>query len=305
MKSCIPIRQIVINNSLNDLSSFDCSKNTKFTRATQEEGYFQPDIIKTTGDNGKTFKISGEIKLRKDGQIKWNKSVLSEIEFKDTCNNLNDFHITDRWQYDYDLRSLIKSSPKSYIRTLLNKGFELRGGDRQDVIDLVSAPILKKNIWLPISGGAGADTIIGSNKDDYLAASTSRDICDFGSGTNLARKTKDVLTGNGGKDTFYADNGTRVTDIEEEEVIHLLNHDSYDLGEIISKTPSFINRRNKTIIRVGDIKIITNKARFNYSYKFYTPEHKLCRSDSLGTVCDMGWIPGEPEGYSFTAVEVF
>ena len=113
-----------------------------------------------------------------------------------------------------------------------------------------------------------------------------------------------MLTGNAGKDTFYADNGTRVTDIELGEVIHLFNHNSYDLNNINNKTPLFKYKSNRTIIRVGDLKISTNPARFDFTYKFYAPEYKMCRTDVSGTVCSMGQIPGELEGYSFTAIEI-
>ena len=137
-----------------------------------------------------------------------------------------------------------------------------------------------------------------------MAASTSRDICDFGSGTNLIEKVKDVLAGKGGKDIFYVDNGTHVADIEAGEVIHLFNHSSYDLGELANKTPVFKQKRNKAIIKIGDLTVTTNPAKFDFQYKFFTSEFNPCITDQNGTDCDMPWIPGEPEGYSFTATEI-
>ena len=305
MTSCIPIRHLTINGSLNNLSSLALlQKNSKFVRTKNQDGYYYPDTIKMAGEDGQTFRIAGEIKLKKNGRIHWKKSSLSRISFRDSSNRSKNYQITDHWQFDFDLKSLIQSSPKNYATLLLREGFALRGGNRKNVIDFTGKKITQGSMRLPISGGAGADSIRGSENDDNLAASTSRDICDFGTGTNLGRKVKDVLTGNGGKDTFYADNGTRVTDIEVGETIHLFNHNSYDLDKLKNKTPTFKHRANKTVIKIGELKIITNPARFDFSYQFYTSKFKMCKTDSDGTICDTGWIPGEPEGYSFTATEI-
>ena len=305
MTSCLPVRRLAINGSLTRLSSLAMLKrNSRFVRNKSDDSNYYSDAVQMLGENEQVFRISGEIKLSKRGRIKWGQSSLHEISFTDASNAANDFQITNLWEFDFKLKTLIKSSPKNYTKFLLNKGFTLQGGEGKDVINLASMPAPRKYIRPQISGGAGADLIIGSDKDDYLAASTSRDICDFGIGTNLASNIDDVLTGNAGKDTFYADNGTRVTDIELGEVIHLFSHISYDLNEINNKTPSFKHKSNRTIIRVGDLKIITNPARFDFAYKFYAPEYKMCRTDESGTICSMGQIPGEPEGYSFTAIEI-
>ena len=305
MTSCLPVRRLAINGSLTRLSSLAMLKrNSRFVRNKSDDSNYYSDAVQMLGENEQVFRISGEIKLSKRGRIKWRQSSLHEISFTDASNAANDFQITNLWEFDFKLKTLIKSSPKNYTMFLLNKGFTLRGGEGKDVINLASMPAPRKYIRPQISGGAGADLIIGSDKDDYLAASTSRDICDFGIGTNLANTIGDVLTGDAGKDTFYADNGTRVTDIELGEVIHLFNHNSYDLNNINNKTPSFKYKSNRTIIRVGDLKISINPARFDFTYKFYAPEYKMCRTDESGTICSMGWIPGEPEGYSFTAIEI-
>lgn len=302
MTSCLPSRELIINNSLDSLSSLSLlKKRSVFSYSRNISSYYYIDTVRTAKRDSQRFWLSGEIKLRKNGQIKWNKSRLSRIIFKDNSDRSNNYEITDHWEFNFSLNSLVKSSPQSYSKLLLRKGFALRGGDGKDVIDLSTSSMSKKNKWLSISGGPSADLIIGSGKDDHLAASTSRDICDFGSGTNLNQTVKDVLTGNGGNDTFYADNGTRITDIEVGEVIHIFNHNSYNLSDISHKEPSFNHKPNRTIIRVGDLKITTNPAKFDFSYKFYTSEYKMCKTDSQGTICDMGWIPGEPEGYSFTA----
>ena len=305
MTTCVPVRQLTINGSLNGLSSLALLKrDSEFIRLENEVDNNHRDTLEISGQDGQIFRISGRIKLRKNGRIKWKASSLSEVESIDTSDGSIDYQITDLWRADFSIKSLIKSSPKNYLKLLLRKGFALRGGEGSDVIDLTSGLIAKKHGWPLISGGAGADLIIGSKKDDYLAASSSRDICDFGAGADLARNVKDVLTGNAGRDTFYADNGTRVTDVEVGEVIHLFNHNSYDLDGLSSKDPSFEYKGGKTIISIGGLQIVTNPARFDFSYKFYTPEYEMCRTDSRGTNCDMGWIPGEPEGYSFTAIEV-
>ena len=305
MTSCMPIRQLIINGSLNELSSLSLlKKNSKFTRIKNKENHYYRDTLKASGEEGQTFKLSGEIELKGNGRIKWKESSISMISFRDRLNKENTYQISDRWQMGFNLKSLITSPPQNYLNLLISNGFTLRGGSGKDVIDLTSTLKNKKYKWPKISGGAGGDSITGSKGDDQLAASTSRDICDFGSGTNLARNVKDVLTGNAGRDTFYVDNGTHVTDIEIGEVIHLFNHNSYDLDTLDNKAPSFKHKSNRTIIRVGDLKVITNPARFDFAYSFYTPEYKMCRTDSYGTNCDMAWIPGEPEGYSFTAIEV-
>ena len=302
MTSCIPKKEIIINNSLDSLSSLSLLRESSVFFYSRNIGsYYYKDTVKMSTRDGQRFWLSGEIKLRKNGQIKWNKSRLSRIVFKDNTDKSNNYEITDHWQFNFSLNTLVKSSPHSYLKLLLRKGFALRGGDGKDIIDLSSSSITKKNEWLSISGGPGADLIIGSGNDDRLAASTSRNICDFGSGTNLDQTIKDILTGKGGNDTFFADNGTRITDIEVGEVIHIFNHNSNNLSDISHKEPSFRHKPNRTIIRLGDLKIITNPARFDFSYKFYTSEYRMCKTDSQGTICDMGWIPGEPEGYSFTA----
>ena len=200
--------------------------------------------------------------------------------------------------------SLIKSDSDNYLNLILSNDFELRGNKRDNALDFTSMPIKKKYSHLPIAGGAGADTIIGSNRVDSLAASTSRDICDFGRGTNLAVNVKDVLTGGRGVDTFYVDNGTHITDVEAGETIHLFNHHSYDLDDIDNKTPLFRQKKNKTVIIIGDLKITTNPAKYSYAYKFFTPKYEMCQTNENGTVCDQGWIPGEPEGYILTAIDV-
>ena len=301
----MPTRQVVINGSLNDLSSLSLlKKNSRFIRAKSKNSFYDPVAVKFRTQEGQIFRISGDIELTNNGRIRWKKSNINRINFKDTFNHKNNYRITDYWQFGFSLKSLINETSENRLRLLLKNDFALRGGARKDVIDLTSTLVSKRHEWLPISGGAGADLIIGSRSNDHLAASTSRDICDFGTGTNLAQSVKDVLTGNAGTDTFYADNGTHITDVEAGEVIHLFNHKSYDLTELSNKSPSFKHKRNKTIIKVGGIRITTNPAKFDFSYKFYDPKYTMCRTDSDGTTCDMGWIPGEPEGYSFTAIEI-
>ena len=305
MTSCIPFRQLIFNGSVDSLSALDLlRKDSKFIFVKSSNKTYPSQIIKTIPKAGKHFKISGEIQLRKDGRINWKRSDLENIYFRDARNRLNNFQIADHWQFGFNLKSLIKSHSGNYLNLILDNGFELRGNKRDNTFDLTSMPIKKKYSRLPISGGAGADTIIGSNRTDSLAASTSRDICDFGRGTNLAVNVKDVLTGGRGVDTFYVDNGTLITDIEVGETIHLFNHHSYDLDEINDKTPLFIHKRNKTIIRIGDLKIITNPARYSYMYKFFTPKYEMCQTNENGTVCGQAWIPGEPEGYTLTAIDV-
>ena len=301
----MPIRQLTINGSLHALSSLELLKrDSKFIRIEGEGENNYRDTVKMLIKDGQFFLISGEIELRKNKRIKWKDSNLAEIRFIDRFSRLDGYQIVDHWQTDFTLKSLINLSPESYLRLLLRRGFSLQGGEDNDVIDLTSSLIVKKPGWLSVSGGAGADSIIGTKKNDYLAASSSRDICDSGAGTDLTRNVKDVLTGNDGRDTFYVDNGTHVADVEVGEVIHLFNHDSYDLDELSNKNPSFEYRREKTIVRLGDLELTTNPARFDFSYKFYNDEQEMCRTDSLGTRCDMEWIPDEPEGYSFDVIEV-
>ena len=305
MTSCIPLRQLIFNGSVDSLSSLALlRKDSKFTHVKSRNKPYSSQIIKTTPKAGQYFKISGEIKLRKDGRIDWKRSDLENIYFRDARNRLNNFQITDYWQFGFNLESLIKSNSVNYLNLILSKGFELRGNKRENTLDFASMPIKKKYSHLSISGGAGADMIIGSNRNDSLAASTSRDICDFGSGTNLAIKVKDVLTGGRGVDTFYVDNGTRITDVDVGETIHLFNHHSYDLGDLSDKMPLFRYKTSKTIIRIGDVKIITNPAKYSYVYKFLTPKYEMCQTNEHGTVCGQGWIPGESEGYTLTAIEV-
>ena len=153
-----------------------------------------------------------------------------------------------------------------------------------------------------LAGGRGADTIIGSDGSDFLSASTSRDICDFGSGTDLSKRVKDVLIGGDGIDTFYVDNGTKVTDVEIGETLHLYNHLSNDLRDLVDKTPIIKNRPTKTVIKVGDIRVITNPVEFEYSYGFTNSVFEFCITDQNGIVCSVGMIPGQPEGYRFTAI---
>ena len=305
MTSCIPTRRLTINGSLNNLSDLALLKqNARFVHADHSGTYLYPQTVKTLSQTDEIFKVSGDIELKRNGRINWAKSNVSNIRFKDPSNRLNNFQINDHWQLDFDLKSLIKSKSKNYLKLLFRNSFELVGDRENNVIDFTSIPFARHYDRLPISGGAGADVIIGTKRNDLIAASSSRDICDFGTGTNLSINVKDILTGDTGIDTFYADNGTQITDIEKNETIHIFNHNSFDLDNIPDKSPSFKHKPNKTIIEIGDLKIITNPAKFDFYYKFYTPNMSLCTTDRSGTSCDRAWIPGEPEGYSFIATEV-
>ena len=305
MTSCIPPQWLTINGSIDSLSALaSLSADSRFIVVKDRDKNYPQQTIKTPGDTGKSFHVSGEIKLKKDGRINWGGSNLTSLRFKDKTNRSNNFLITDYWQLESGIESIMKSNSQNFLHVALSKGFEIRGSRRKNTLDLSSTGFNDKSYPLFIFGGGGADEITGSSQSDVLAASTSRDICDFGSGTNLIEKVKDVLAGKGGKDIFYVDNGTHVADIEAGEVIHLFNHSSYDLSELANKTPVFTQKRNKTIIKIGDLTVTTNPAKFDFQYKFFTSEFKPCITDQNGTDCDIPWIPGEPEGYSFTATEI-
>ena len=252
-----------------------------------------------------SFKIRGNLLLTDDGydndqdkysQINWSGSRASSLHYKDFTDKSKNFKIVDFHP------GFIQSFDDPVVHAL-NHGFEYRGTKRDDTIDLSS--LVAENLEFPVSlsGGKGADTMIGSDGKDLIAASTSRAICDFGSGTDLSIRVKDVLTGGSGVDIFYVDNGTKVTDVEVGETLHLYNHLSNDLRDLADKSPIIKYRPTKTVIKLGDIRVVTNPVEFEYHYEFLESGFEFCRTDQDGVKdCSRGLIPGQPEGYVFTAI---
>ena len=114
-------------------------RNSRFVRKKSDYRNYYSDVVQMPGENEQVFGISGEIKLSKRGRIKWSQSSLHEISFTDASNAANDFQITNLWEFDFKLKTLIKITPKNYTKLLLNKGFALRGGEGKDVINLASS----------------------------------------------------------------------------------------------------------------------------------------------------------------------
>jgi hypothetical protein len=70
MTSCIPIKHLTIDGSLDNLSSLGLlQKNSKFVHTKNQDGYYYPNTIKMVGEDGQTFRIAGEIQLKKNGRI--------------------------------------------------------------------------------------------------------------------------------------------------------------------------------------------------------------------------------------------
>ena len=93
-------------------------------------------------------------------------------------------------------------------------------------------------------------------------------------------------------DSFYVDNGTKIVDIEVGEKMHLYVGYFADSSGLADETPLFKYKSNKTVIKVGSIRMITNPMRFDYVYQ----EPDICDGD----LCT--WYPVS-EGYVFTAAE--
>ena len=68
MTSCIPPQWLTINGSIDSLSALaSLSADSRFIVVKDRDKNYPQQTIKTPGDTGKSFHVSGEIKLKKDG----------------------------------------------------------------------------------------------------------------------------------------------------------------------------------------------------------------------------------------------
>ena len=299
MTSCLAGRTFKSKGSINNISALSLlDANTVF-----EPFKNTSNGIRSMAPGVGSFKLKGNFVFTLDGQLNWNDSEPISLHYKSFNDRSKNFNIIDKTYPGSALKEYLLSGADDKLAYAFNFSFEYRGSKKIDTIDISNLPI--ENLANPpsLSGGSGADTIIGSDAEDLIAASTSRDICDFGSGTNLSKKVKDILIGGKGIDTFYVDNGTKINDVETGESLHLNNHSSYDLRNLVDKAPIVKYKLGKTIIKVGDIRVVTNPVKFEYFYGFASrPEMEFCYTSQNGTECSLGLIPGQTEGYRFTAI---
>ena len=301
MTTCFVAGSFTSKGSLENLSALSLlDVDTSFELIRTKSDSSSPHVIQAIVPDAGSFKLKGDFVLNEDGHIDWTDSRASSFYYRDFNNKSKNFRVTDSLLQT--LPSFILLDDVDPLNHAFNNGYEYRGTKRDDRIDISN--LVAENLVFPpsLAGGRGADTIIGSDGSDFLSASTSRDICDFGSGTDLSKRVKDVLIGGDGIDTFYVDNGTKVTDVEIGETLHLYNHLSNDLRDLVDKTPIIKNRPTKTVIKVGHIRVITNPVEFEYSYGFTNSVFEFCITDQNGIDCSVGMIPGQPEGYRFTAI---
>lgn len=277
-------------NSLSVLSML--APDAQFEIIKSKENHHSPHVARSALSSGGFFKLKGDISLVEDGRIDWDNSFVDTLLFEDPNNGLSDFKIVDEALAYGFLKELIESNSGNYPALLFDNGFEYRGTKRNDNLDISNLSIENLAVFPWVLGGAGADSITGSDANDFLAASASREICRFGSGTDLLKRVKDVLVGGDGVDSFYVDNGTKIVDIEVGEKMHLYVGYFADSSGLADETPLFKYKSNKTVIKVGSIRMITNPMRFDYVYQ----EPDICDGD----LCT--WYPVS-EGYVFTAAE--
>lgn len=313
MTSCLVGGSFTSRGSLNNFSTLSLLWPDTIYEVikTKYDPYNPLVVVRAKYPGIGSFKIKGNLLLTDNyqtpdseinyGSINWGGSLASSLHYKDFNDKSKNFKIVDFYTPEKSLPSFIQSFDDPVVHAF-NRGYEYRGTKKRDTIDFSSLPVDNLTFLPSISGGSGADTIIGSDRSDFISASTSRDICDFGSGTDLSKRVKDVLTGGSGIDIFYVDNGTKVTDVEVGETLHLYNDLSNDLRDLIDKTPIIKYKSTKTVIKLGDIRVVTNPVKYDYSYGFIDSEFEFCITDQNGTDCGGGMIPGQPEGYKFTAI---
>ena len=254
----------------------------------------------TTTDEGREFWIYGDLNYKRNGRLKWGKSSIRKIEYKDEEKTLNaQLEYYRLWSDEGNLATIKQID----FRQILDSISIINGDSGRNTLD-ISTYQFDDQYPPALYGGEGQDKIIGSNFNDTLAASSSRDICDLDYTGDLSIRTKDILIGGEGSDTFYVDNGSIVKDIEPGETIYLYDDAENHLNWTEDKTPIFKQKGNKTIIKIGDIRVKTNLASYSYSHYFYRG-NDLCWTTETGSSCDMGYIAGMPEGYAFTATGVF
>ena len=302
MTTCFVTGSFTSRGSLENLSALSLLEaDTSFELIRIKSDPSSPHVIQAVVPDAGSFKLKGNFVLNEDGEINWNDSQASSFHYRDFNNKSKNFQITDALLRT--LPSFILLDDEDPLNHAFNNGYEYRGTKRDDRIDITNLAADNLAFSPSLAGGRGADTIIGSDGSDFLSASTSRDFCDFGSGTDLSKRVKDVLVGGDGIDTFYVDHGTRVTDVQVGESLRLYSHSSYSLRELEDKAPTIKYRRRKTVIEVGNIRVVTNPVEFEYHYEFLEPGLEFCVTDQDGTTdCSLGLIPGQPEGYVFTAI---
>ena len=301
MTSCIPPTGLRVSGKLSDLAQIQWfDRKATFERIQNS----RQNLIqaKTLSNQNDLFTISGDIRFKKGNRrIRWNKSSIKELSLTNKLNPNIDFVLEHGFGIEgKKIKRLTLQTGQKSINKLINLTHSIKGRESDDHID-ASATVSKYSISL--EGQGGEDTIIGTDKSDLIAASTTRDACDFGQGTDLSMKVKDVLTGGKGRDYFFADNGTTITDIEAAERIYIYNHSSYDLTKLEDISPTYENDGTTTLIKTGDIQITTNTASFEYSFAYYNTNGTMCKVDSNGEECEIPAYPGQPEGYVLTATE--
>ena len=299
MTSCLAGRIFKSKGSINNISALSLLDATTLFEPFKNKS----DVIRSVAPDVGSFKLKGNFVFAVDGQLNWDDSEPISLHYKSFNDRSKNFKIIDKTYSRNTLKEYLLSGTDDKLAYAFNFLFEYRGSKKIDTIDISNLAIENLANSPYLSGGSGADTIVGSDAKDLIAASTSRDTCDIGSGTNLSKKVKDVLIGGKGIDTFYVDNGTKINDVEAGESLHLNNHSSYDLRNLADKMPIIKYKLGKTIIKVGEIRVVTNPVKYDYSYGFISrPEMEFCYTTHDGTECSLGLIPGQTEGYRFTAI---
>ena len=300
MTSCMIPHSLTISGNLNELESIKWQHKNSLFRPVDTVSINIDSTASTPAGGGYEFWVYGGLQYKQSGKIKWRQSSVRKIVYRDKDSfpvaQIEYYRI---WPEDGNLAAIKQID----FQQIIDSVSIIYGDSERNTLD-ISEYRFEDHYPPALYGGEGPDKIIGSSFNDTLGSSSSRDICDIENKGNLSIKTKDILVGGKGSDTFYADNGSVIKDIEEGEVIYLYNDSQNYLNSIEDKTPVFKQKSKKTIIKIGDIRIKTNLASYSHSHYFYNGTD-LCWTTEAGSNCDIGYITGMPEGYAFSATEVF
>ena len=245
--------------------------STKF--ALKQDGLVEYAITKM--DDGGEFRIEGSrIELSGNKEIDWRKSRVDRVSYAKAD-----------WGFSYyepRLDKLIrKTESDEMIREIESRAYSHVGTESKNKIDVPEGGDKY------LIGAQGADKITGNAGDNIIASSGISWACSgYGSSADYSEKTKDVLTGGEGSDIFYVGHGSKIKDVEVGEKIFLQNDSNESLNGLIGEEiiypcsetsapgesratcipserldePRFIQKRNKTIVKMGGISFTTNAA---------------------------------------------
>ena len=271
-----PTQKLTIYRDTKDLQKVTWfTDSTKF--ALEQDSLSEYAVAKM--DDGGEFKIEGSrIEFSGKNAINWKKSRIDRVSYTNAD-----------WGFSYyepRIDKLIRKLESTDImEELVSRADSIIGSESKNHIKTTkSDPGL-------IVGAQGADKIIGNSSDNMIAATGISGECPSGYwfSADYSEKTKDVLTGRAGEDTFYVGHGSKIKDVDVGETIILQNDSSGSLNELITESwatcepvviegiegclmepsgaledaleePQIIQKNNKTIVKMGDISFTTNSA---------------------------------------------